>query len=491
MDVLTITFNADTPMYTQLYRRLADDMTAGRLRPNEKLPSKRRLAEHLGVSVNTIDGAYQMLLEEGYMEARPRSGYYVAALPSPLGRVRAPPAVPGLPLHPPATRGQGDGDVRYDLGTSLVDADVFPFVTWARLTKQVLTQGRRLLVRGEAQGERALREALVAHLREFRAVSAEGDRMIIGAGMEYLLGMLVKLTEPDAVYALEDPGYPKLRHILDNNGVRHIPIRLDEHGMRPDLLAKTDARVAYVTPTHQYPMGTTLPVGRRLELIGWAEARSDRWLVEDDYDSEFRYSGRPLPAMSGLTTSDRVVYIGTMSRSIAPSIRLAYMILPEPLMDVYRRRFGMYACTVSVFEQRTLAAFIQGGHLVRHLNRMRTRCGKHRHALIAALTDAFGSRIRITGASVGLHLLVTLADGPEETVMVRSAAQNGVRLHGVSEFVASPTTRVPSRTVVLGYAALRAEQIPDLIHRLQAAWTRPPAKVRRRLRPHEAPSDTR
>lgn len=449
----------------QLYSKLAESIATGQMKPSEQLPSKRALATHLGISVNTVDGAYQMLLEEGYVTSRPRSGYYVADLPDPVMLSPRPVSTPPA-LSPP----KPDSSFQYDLGTSLVDPDVFPFVTWARLTKHVLTRGRSLLVRGEGQGEADLRIALTEHLREFRGVNARAEQVVIGAGMEYLLGILAKLTGAESVYALEDPGYIKVRHILENNGVCYQSVAMDTFGMRADLLRMSGAHVAYVTPTHQYPMGTTMPVGRRLELIAWAEEQPERYIVEDDYDSEFRYSGRPVPAMSGLTASERVIYIGTMSRSIAPSIRVAYMILPEALLTVYHRRFGMYACTVSVFEQHTMAVFITGGHLTRHLNRMRTLCRKRRDALMTALTEVFGERVRIRGVNLGLHLLVTLSDGPHDTEMSQRAALMGVRLHALSEFAASTSTVFPGHTVVIGYAALNEKSVKDLVERLKTAW---------------------
>jgi GntR family transcriptional regulator/MocR family aminotransferase len=288
--------------------------------------------------------------------------------------------------------------------------------------------------------------------------------------MEYLLGLLAKLTGDGAVYALEDPGYPKLRTVLANSGVAHRFVGLDEAGMRPDRLRASGADVAYVTPTHQYPMGITMPVGRRLELVAWAEERRGRYIVEDDYDSEFRYAGRPVPSMTGLTRSEKVVYIGTMSRSLAPSTRCAYMVLPPALLAAFRQRFGTYACTVSMLEQHLLAAFIGDGLLVRHLNRARTLYRRRRERLLDALGGAFGDRLRIHGANVGLHLLATLAGGPGEKAMKARAAEKGVRLAGVTDFAASDAARLPRNTVVIGYAALHDAEIAPVVRRLAAAW---------------------
>ena len=364
MDLLTFTFESGgRPLYEQLYRRIAGEIAGGRLRAGERLPSKRKLGEHLRVSVNTVDGAYRMLVDEGYVEARPRSGFFAAALPAPLA---APPPRPA----PDAKPAEGAA-CRYDLRTGLVDPDTFQADLWLQLARKVLSRMGAHLAAGDPQGERVLREGLTRHLREFRALDAAPEQMVVGAGMEYLLGLLAGITGEGAVYALEDPGYPKLRAVLANGGVPMRFVGLDDAGMRPDRLRASGADVAYVTPTHQYPMGVTMPVGRRLELIAWAEERRGRYIVEDDYDSEFRYAGRPVPSMTGLTRSERVVYIGTMSRALAPSTRFAYMVLPPALLAVFRERFGTYACTVSMFEQLLLAEFIGTGMLVRHLNRAR------------------------------------------------------------------------------------------------------------------------
>lgn len=468
MDTLTFTFEpGGKPLYQQLYQRLAAEIASGRLQAGEKLPSKRALGAHLQISVNTVDGAYQMLADEGYIESRPRSGFIVLAIPRP----------PAAPAPRPATTPRPASQnprCRFDLRTGLVDPDTFQPDLWMKLARKVMPKMSAHLAVGDPQGERTLREALTRHLREFRALDASPDQMVVGAGMEYLLGLLATLTGNGTVFALEDPGYPKLRTVLANSGVPHRFVGMDPAGMRPDLLRASGADIAYVTPTHQYPMGITMPVGRRLELIAWAEEKPGRYIVEDDYDSEFRYAGRPVPSMTGLTRSEKVVYIGTLSRSLAPSTRCAYMVLPSALLTEYRRKFGTYACTVPMLEQLLLAEFIGGGLLVRHLNRARTLYRRRRERLLEALNDAFGNRIRIQGANVGLHLLATLAGGPGEQAMKTRAAEQGVRLAGVSDYAASPAARIPRNTVVIGYAALRDEEIASAVHQLAKAWTKRP-----------------
>ena len=464
MDTLTFTFEpGGRPLYEQLYRRIAAEIASGRLKAGERLPSKRALGAHLQISVNTVDGAYRMLADEGYLDSRPRSGFFVLALPRTLAAPTPRPAAAATPPSP-------DAACRYDLRTGLVDPDTFQPDLWLKLARKVMPRMGAHLAAGDPQGERVLREGLTRHLREFRALDASPDQMVVGAGMEYLLGLLGKLTVDGAVYALEDPGYPKLRTVLANSGVAHRFVGLDEAGMRPDRLRASGADVAYVTPTHQYPMGITMPVGRRLELVAWAEEQRGRYIVEDDYDSEFRYAGRPVPSMTGLTRSEKVVYIGTMSRSLAPSTRCAYMVLPPALLAAFRQRFGTYACTVSMLEQHLLAAFIGDGLLVRHLNRARTLYRRRRERLLDALGGAFGDRLRIHGANVGLHLLATLAGGPGEKAMKARAAEKGVRLAGVTDFAASDAARLPRNTVVIGYAALHDAEIAPVVRRLAAAW---------------------
>ena len=354
------------PLYEQLYRSLAAEMRTGAISAGTRMPGKRRLAAELSVSVNTVDAAYQMLAAEGYLEARERSGFYVQeylALPE-----RTESAAPPQPEAAPAP----EQPVRYDLSTRGVDPELFPFRTWARLQKELLYSSPELLTHGDAQGDLSLRQALAEYLEEYRGVRCSPHQLVVGAGLEYLLGLLAPLLPGPA--AVENPGYPRARQVLENNGISCCCLPVDEDGLSIRALSESGAAVCYVTPSHQFPTGVTMPAGRRAELLHWAARRpGQRYIIEDDYDSELRHTGLPVPPLFSLDGQGRVLYLSTFSQTIAPSLRIAYLCLPPQLMERLRTQLGFYACAVPSFEQFTLARFIASGDYERHLNRLRKR----------------------------------------------------------------------------------------------------------------------
>ena len=448
------------PLYQQLYRSLAGEIRSGALPAGTRMPGKRSLAEALGVSVNTVDGAYQMLAAEGYLASRARSGFYVQEYPALPGRPE-PPAAPE-PAAAPA-----DPPVRFDLSTGGVDTRLFPFRTWARLQKELLYTSPQLLARGDPRGDIQLRQALAGYLEEYRGVRCTPGQIVVGAGIEYLLSLLAPLLPGPA--AVEDPGYPRARQVLENSGrpCRLIPV--DEGGLSVADLAASDAAVCYVTPSHQFPTGVTMPAPRRAELLGWAAAAPGRYIIEDDYDSEFRFDTRPLPSLQGMAGGDGpVIYLSTVARSLAPGIRIAYMVLPRSLLPAWQERYSLYSATVGRFEQQTLARFIQEGYFTRHLARSRMTYKARRNALAGALTEAFGPKARLSGLHTGLHLLLHLAGPvPSDQALVRTARQAGIRLAALSGYSMASPARCPSGTLVLGYGALEDSLCPELASTLK------------------------
>jgi GntR family transcriptional regulator/MocR family aminotransferase len=432
----------------------------------EKLPGKRRLAADLQVSVNTVDTAYQMLTAEGYLTARPRSGFTVcrlerlqlqphgSAAQRPMASSVAPAAHPWL----------------YDFETAVIDTSLFPFKTWRRIQRDLLAGNPQLLNHGPLQGDENLRAAIAKHLREYRGAQCTPRQIVIGAGIEYLLGLLARLFA-GAAFAVENPGYARTHRILQNNGAQVMFVPVDTQGMSAQALAASGAQLAYVTPSHQFPTGVTMPVGRRTELLRWACTAPGRYLIEDDYDSEFRFDGRPVPSLQGLDEAGRVIYISTFSKSIAPAIRIAYMVLPPSLLPLYEAAFGLYSCTVSRFEQQTLCRFIAGGHFARHLARLRNVYRQRRDALVAALEDALGAEnITVRGEHTGLHLLLEVHGALSGTQLVQRAAAQGVRLNGLFAYDQLPHAAKDEPVVVLGYAGLPPEQIPRAAAALAQAW---------------------
>ena len=455
------------PLYEQLYQSLAQEMRTGALAAGTRMPGKRRLAAELSVSVNTVDAAYQMLAAEGYLESRERSGFYVQEyLALPVRPAGAPEPQPlHLPEPPPAP------PVQYDLSTRGVDPGLFPFRTWARLQKELLYSSPQLLTHGDAQGDPALRQALAEYLSEYRGVQCGAHQIVVGAGLEYLLGLLAPLLPGTA--AVETPGYPRARQVLENNGVHCCCLPVDADGLSLAALNQSEAAVCYVTPSHQFPTGVTMPAGRRAELLHWAARRpGERYIIEDDYDSEFRFDTRPLPSLQGMAGADGpVVYLSTCSRSLAPSIRIAYMVLPEHLLPAWREKYRLYSGTVSRFEQQTLARFITEGYFTRHLARERVAYKARRDALAAALNAAFApGELTLAGLHTGLHLLAKLKDPPPDAALRRAAEAQGIRLGLLSDY--DLTGNAPSAgTLVLGYGSLADEACASVGEALKKACT--------------------
>ena len=343
---------------------------------------------------------------------------------------------------------------------------------WERDSAYSTAYSMGLLARGEPRGDRELRQALTSYLEEYRGVRCTPDQIVVGAGIEYLLSLLAPLLRGPA--AVENPGYPRARQVLENSGhiCRFLPV--DEGGLSVTALAASDAAVCYVTPSHQFPTGVTMPAPRRAELLGWAAARpGQRYIIEDDYDSEFRFDTRPLPSLQGMAGADGpVIYLSTVARSLAPGIRIAYMVLPQHLLPAWEKRYTLYSGTVSRFEQQTLARFIGEGYFTRHLARSRVTYKARRTALAQALTAAFGPAVRLSGLHTGLHLLVQFTGTvPPDQVLAAAARQAGIRLAALSSYYMADSASCPPGTLVLGYGALEDGLCASLAETLKKACT--------------------
>ena len=454
----TLDKQAGLSLYEQLYRRVKADILSGRLAAGEKLPSKRALAAHLEVSVITVKNAYEQLMAEGYLTGVEKKGYFVSAvLPSPA-------AVPASPEQPPPPR---EPVWFLDLATNSIAAEDFPFTVWARLMRQtILEQGTGLLRSTPPQGAWALRQAIAAHLRQFRAMEVTAEQIIVGAGTEVLYNLLVQLLGRDRLYGVEDPGYGKIAHIYRAAGAEVTALPLDEAGVSVEALRRSDADVVHISPSHHYPTGLVMPIARRQELLRWAQEVPARVILEDDYDSEFRFVGRPIPTLFSVDEGGRVVYLNTFSKTIAPSIRISYMVLPQRLLPAFREKLGFYSSTVSGFEQYTLARFMAEGYYEKHLNRMRKRYHQKRDAVIACIRGGpLAPRARITEEDAGLHFLMTLDTSLSDTALRRMAEQRGLRLAMLSEYY-SDHDAAPPHVLVVNYSGVELEKLPRALARL-------------------------
>ena len=466
MELMVPIVNKDSiPLYEQIYNYIKEEIRAGRLRAGSRLPSTRTLGENLHVSRSTTQLAYEQLLSEGYIEALPCKGYFVCQIDE-LVEVK----YHGISEEKEEKKTLDRPACKVDFSPRGIDLDSFPFNAWRKLSKNTLVDDNKdMFAGGNAQGEYSLRQAIRDYLQSARGVHCRPEQILVGAGSEYLLMLLSQLIGRNTGIALENPTYKQAFRVFESLGHPIFPVPMDHLGMNVKELEKTQASIAYVMPSHQYPTGIIIPIKRRQELLKWAKEKEGRYLIEDDYDSEFRYKGRPIPALQGMDDDQKVIYMGTFSRSIAPAIRVGFMILPEPLLALYREKAGFYACTVSRVDQNILTNFITEGYYERHLNRMRAVYkGKH-DTLLNGLRE-LEPFFNIQGEYAGIHVLLTHKKQMSEKQLVEAAAKAGVRVYGMSDFViGEDKERFPS-TVILGYASLKEEEILEGCKRLIQAW---------------------
>ena len=452
-------------LYEQIYEYIRDEIRAGSLLQNEKLPSARFMAEYLQVSRTTVDMAYDQLVSEGYLEARPRRGYFVSA----FEELNVIDEIPRKEMTESCGQKE-DSPIRYDFSPNAIDMRYFPYATWKKITKNILVDANsKMFSLGEPQGDLSLRTTICRYLHGSRGVNCEPEQIIIGAGNDYLLLLLEKILGRHVHIAMENPTYIRAYKIFRSCAYPVSFIPMDENGIRVDCLRQTDACVAYVMPSHQYPTGISMPIGRRMELLKWAAEEKERYLIEDDYDSEFRYRGKPLPSLQASDHGGKVVYIGTFSKSIAPAIRISYMVLPYPLLERYRSECSSYSSTVSRIDQTILNEFIQDGYFERYLNKMRKQY-REKHDLILNELKPFERAFRISGSNAGQHLLLTDLKGRGEEELARLAADVKVKVYRMRDFRVEESAD-DTAMLILGYGALTFEEIKEGVALLREAWS--------------------
>ncbi len=435
------------PLYEALYRCIREDILSGRLAPGAKLPSKRALAENLEVSKITVEGAYSQLLAEGYIRSREKVGYFVEdveRLPQKMLQQAQPPAqeedLIDLTANGPAN---------------------FPFSVWSRLQREVMLDlGPRLLLPLPNQGLWELRQAIAVHLAQFRGMQVSAENILIGAGTDFMYNLLIQLLGRDKCYAVEEPGYGKIRKIYAAGGVECISAVMDGQGVVPDPLGK--AQVLHISPSHHFPTGLVTPLSRRQELLRWA-SQADRWIIEDDYDSEFRFHAHPMPTMQSLDSLGRVIYMNTFSKTLAPSIRISYMVLPPALMQKFRERLGFYSCTVPSFEQYTLARFLSRGYFEKHINRMRRFYKSRRNRVLDAIQSCpLAEKLTIREENAGLHFLVKVDAPLSDQALVARCAEQGIRVRSLGSYYHGSVPEQDTGCLVVNYSGLTEERLDKL-----------------------------
>ena len=459
MDMLTFSLEADSsvPLYEQLYLHIRQAIVDDTLTTGTKLPSKRKLGEFLDVSQTTVELAYAQLLAEGYIESLPRKGFYVLPQEELYVR-RGSSVIEPLPVKK---------TYEFDLYPSQIDTTAFPFERWRRHLKQVVSEEHHdLLSLGSVQGDFVLRQEIATYLYHSRGVHCSPEQIVVGSGTEQLLPQLLELLPDTTTFGIEDPGYPLTRQLFAHQRRTFIPIPIDESGVRVDLVEQAAIDALYVTPAHQFPTGTILSVSRRQRLLNWA-SEQQTYVIEDDYDSEFRYSGKPIPSLQSMDQNERVVYLSTFSKSLMPSLRIGYMVLPPPLLNRYRERYRHFTCSVPRFEQHTLAEFMATGDFEKHLNRMRKTYRRKLEIIIAAFKP-YEPIVSITGASAGLHVVLSVQTTKSSEELKRLAEAASIRINAMTDYRINSSDTVPQ--LLFGFAALSEAVLPAAVSALMSCW---------------------
>src|SRR5215469_10052805 len=461
------------PLFQQVYIGLRKAILSGAFSPGQKLPSTRDLAEQLRISRTVVLLAYDQLLAEGFAVGRSGSGTYVSSGVSTsrssssessinfrLSRFGSAAESAWSRVNFPARRRRA---MLYDFAYGRSDVETFPFEMWRRI---LLRSARRAPVSeldyGPAGGNVTLQEAICSHLRRSRAVVCDPSQVIVVNGSQQALDLIARvLIEPGDDVAIEDPSYQGTTEVLRAAGVQLLPVAVDKDGLDPAKLP-SKARIAFVTPSHQYPTGAILPLARRLELLQWAK-RLNAAIVEDDYDGEFRYEGQPLESLQGLDREGRVIYIGTFSRTIFSALRIGYLVAPKRLVSAFAAAKWLCDRHTAMLEQHALAEFISGGIYGRYLRRVRRRNTARRQVLLDSIHKYIGERVEITGDGAGAHIVLWLRGGVVEEVVIKSAALRGVGVYPISPYFLKPPTRTG---IMLGYSRMRETEIREGIRRL-------------------------
>lgn len=449
------------PLYIQIYEGIKQQILHGQLLPGEKLPSKKQFISDYKISQNTLQNALFLLLEEGYITSKERQGYYIA----PIEHLQTLPSVEESVFLPPT-----EEEVRYNFSYSGVDIPHFPAPIFRRITKNLFqTLSKDLFVQGDVQGYLPLRQEICRYLKNSRGFEISPEQVIIGAGTETLFPIVLKLFSENTLYALESPGFKLLSQLLEAYHIPYKNIPVDTKGISISHLEKSAAQIACITPSHQFPTGVIMPISTRQQLLKWALTSKDHYVVEDDYDSEFKYTGRPIPALKAIDTQDRVIYISSFSKSISPALRVSYMVVPKPLLQRYQERIPYIQCPVSTIVQSLLYLFLAEGHFEKHINRMRTLYKKKRDILLEALQQEMEKKLdkplRIEGSDAGVHLLITLPKNCDIKRLKNECRDRKIKISMMDQVARCGHNEETSK-LVLGYASLPLEDMEEAVYTL-------------------------
>ena len=462
MITYTFTNTGSDSLYEYLYKCIKNDILQGNIRAGEKLPSKRTFAKNLGISVITVENAYEQLIAEGYIYSIPKKGFYVTDLKKEVETEKKTVTKEMVPIT------GGESGYFADFTSNQTQSELFPFTVWTRMIREVLGENQiQLMTNPPCGGIYPLREAIAKYLKEFRGMTVLPEQIIIGAGTEYLYGLLIQLLGTDKIYAVENPGYRKIAKIYRSWKVACEYIDMDEEGVQIGELQRKRVDILHISPSHHYPTGIVMPVSRRYELLGWAAKSNSHYIIEDDYDSELRLGGQPIPTMQSIVVSDRVIYMNTFTKTLASTVRISYMILPPPLLEQFYERLSFYSCSVSNFEQYTLGKFIEEGFFEKHINRLRNHYHKKRDILLGAIRESrLGDLVHISGEEAGVHFLMEIQTEKEEEEFLTCAQTQGIRLSPLSAHYHNRETE-RKNVYVMNYSSVQMEDAQEIVRRLE------------------------
>ncbi len=459
MDLFTLHFTKERPLYQQLYEYIKYNIEDGTLQPHEKLPSKRKLSNYLNLSQNTIQSAYNQLLDEGYLYSRERSGYYVEKIDWFMTPIEKKDISIGR---------KKEKFYRYDFDFNAIDTSEFPKKELAKSYRDAIEEVDLFETTGPPQGSFALRESIARYLLSSRGVDTSPENIVISSGTEYLYDLLIRLLPKKTVYGIENPGYAKIGLLFRENKLSHIPVPIHENGIEIADLVQHKIDCISISPSHQFPTGILYPISKRYELLKWA-TQENSWIIEDDYDSEFRYSGKPIPALKGLDKSDRVIYLGSFSKSFSPALRISYLVLPDSLMIRYLDLSHFFVCPVPSLTQRVFQQFMDNGNFTKHLNKMRSLYGKKREHLINELMKR-KFPMSFLGTEAGLHLHIRLHTKVKEKILITKALEYECKIYGITDYYYNHMNPCKTAEILLGYGNLSEKEITEGVMALEKAW---------------------
>ena len=467
-----LTATGSDSLYESLYKCIKNDILQGKLCAGEKLPSKRSFAKNLGISVITVENAYGQLSDEGYIYSMPKRGFYVSDIDMVVN--------PNTSAKTSADANLFDDSASIacspyfaDFSSNQTDSEIFPFTIWTKTVRSVLNDNRiQLMINPPCGGILPLRNAIARYLGDFRGMKVAPHQIIIGAGTEYLYGLLIQLLGKNLIYGVENPGYHKIGKICKSMGVTYRHVDLDESGVSIHELEEKKIDIIHTSPSHHFPTGLVMPVSRRYELLGWAAKKKQHYIIEDDYDSELRLSGKPFPTLQSIDVSGKVIYMNTFTKTLASTVRISYMVLPEDLATRFYNELSFYSCTVSNFEQYTLAEFMENGSFEKHINRLRNYYQNKRDAILKELkSGSIGKYITIQEEEAGVHFLMHIKSDCTEAEIIEKAKAGGVKLDPLSRYYIKNTEKHEQNgqenpyenTYVMNYSSINMENIKKVV----------------------------